>query len=123
MSKKQETRTILLKIIDYGDGSKVDAELSLKKAGYDIEVDRRSMLIPSSSLEEEPQDLNREDFPVEQGVHYSPIDPSAWIWLVGSWIAIRVGEHLVDDAYDFVKEKIVELRKKYPKAKIKIIEK
>jgi hypothetical protein len=42
---------------------------------------------------------------------------------VGSWIAIKVGEHLVDDAYDFLKKKIVELRKKHPKAKIKIIEK
>jgi hypothetical protein len=54
MNKKQKTRTILIKIIDYGDGSKVEAELALKKAGYDIEVDRRSMLIPSSSLKEEP---------------------------------------------------------------------
>jgi hypothetical protein len=118
MSRNAPPREIRIKIVDFGEGSKVSAQLSLRRAGYDVDMISRSKLVRADAAEDVPDNIELADFPDEGGTHYLPVDPEAWAWLVGTWFVLRVGEHVVKDAYDVAKRMIADLHRTYPKAKI-----
>jgi hypothetical protein len=115
-------KELQIKIVDFGDGSKVSAQLDFQKTDYDVNIVSRSKLVRSDTMDKVPKDVELADFPNEQNIHYMPSDPAAWAWLVGTWIVLRVGENLVDDAYAAAKRIIADLRQKYPKAEISVSE-
>ena len=61
------------------------------------------------------------DLPEDDGVHYMPMNPSDWGWIVASWIVSRVAEHLVEDADAVAKRTIADLRRQYSKAHITLL--
>lgn len=122
MAEGENTKEIRIKIVDFGEGSKVSAQLGFREAGYDVDIVSRSKLVRAETTDKVPNGIKLADFPVERNIQHMPTDPASWAWLVGTWIALRVGEHLVDDAYEAVKRIVADLRRNYPKAKIIVSE-
>ncbi len=112
---------IRIEVVDFGGGSGANLRIALRDLPYEVDFDDRSKLVPVQQTQEaRAPDMRPEQFDPKNAPHYMPSDPEQWAWIIGSYVTLRVADHLVADAYEQVKGILLQVAKGSAKARVKL---
>ena len=111
-------KTIQVNVVDFGGAGGV-LRRALQELPYEMDFDDREKLVRVQELQAPmAPDLEPGEFDPKDAPHYLPSDPSQWAWIVGSFVTLKVADHLIADAYQQVKWTLKNYRKDHPKARL-----